>query len=192
MKDRRSRRHGGPSAGAERLSAEELYRRHAAYVATFLHRLGVAGPDAADLTQEVFLVVHRKGGYLAGAAKPTTWLSAIAVRVAANHRRAVTRRPISDTDGVERAAAGTSDPERAAVATRALARVQRALDGLDVDHRAVFVLYELEGEPCGAIAEALGVPVGTVYSRLHTARRRFLEQHAREADVRMPRDGTDG
>jgi RNA polymerase sigma-70 factor (ECF subfamily) len=39
----------------------------------------------------------------------------------------------------------------------------------------VFVLFELEGEPCASIATALGIPTGTVYSRLHHARRRFLE-----------------
>ena len=66
----------------------------------------------------------------------------------------------------------------AAEVAEAMWRVQRALDGLDFDHRAVFVLYEIEGEPCDAIAAALGVPVGTVYSRLHHARQRFRDAHA--------------
>ena len=61
----------------------------------------------------------------------------------------------------------------------ALARVQQALDTLTPEKRAVFVLYELEGQSCDAVAKALGIPVGTVYSRLHSARREFTKAHAK-------------
>ena len=50
---------------------------------------------------------------------------------------------------------------------------------MDLDHRAVFVLYELEGESCEQIAQILDVPVGTVFSRLHTARKNFQKMHNR-------------
>jgi RNA polymerase sigma-70 factor (ECF subfamily) len=63
------------------------------------------------------------------------------------------------------------------VLSEALKRVQTALDTLDVDHRAAFLLYELESESCQTIAELLEVPVGTVYSRLHKARKMFLEAY---------------
>jgi RNA polymerase sigma-70 factor (ECF subfamily) len=61
---------------------------------------------------------------------------------------------------------------------KSVARVQQALDTLDHEHRAAFVLYEIEGETCDAIAISFGVPVGTIYSRLHFARRRFLAAYA--------------
>nr|WP_276603309.1 sigma factor-like helix-turn-helix DNA-binding protein [Nannocystis pusilla] len=58
-------------------------------------------------------------------------------------------------------------------------RVQQALDTLEEGKRAVFILFELEGESCEAIAAGLGIPIGTVYSRLHKARKLFMEAHAR-------------
>ena len=57
--------------------------------------------------------------------------------------------------------------------------MQAALDKLDDDKCAVFVLFEIEGETCESIAAGLQVPIGTVYSRLHAARAQFTKAHAR-------------
>ncbi|KYF92825.1 hypothetical protein BE20_10755 [Sorangium cellulosum] len=76
----------------------------------------------------------------------------------------------------------------AAVAVQDLRRLAAALDVLDFAHRAVFVMYELEGEPREAIAQALDIPVGTVDSRLHTARRKVKEAFERaETTPHAPR-----
>jgi len=164
------------SAEPERTGAADLFRAHAGFVAGFLTRMGASTVDVDDLTQEVFLVAHRRGGYVAGPARPTTWLAEIALRVLSTHRRTKRRKPEKmagdELDAMisERAAADDQVSAR-----RALARVQRCLEGLDEEHRAVFVLFELEGEPCSAIAGALGIPVGTVYSRLHHARKKFTD-----------------
>src|SRR6185312_14253874 len=64
-----------------------LFKEHAAFVARFLYRLGAADAAIEDLVQEVFLVVHRAGGYRPGAAAPTTYLAGVAAGVLANHRR---------------------------------------------------------------------------------------------------------
>lgn len=161
------------------IGAGALYRAHARFVAGFLLRLGAPRDELEDLAQDVFLVAHRRGGFTPGAAKPTTWLAEIALRVWANQKRAVRRRPVEARSDMSGEASSTeADPERAAVARASLERVQACLDSLDPDHRAVFVLYELEGERCQDIADALHVPVGTVYRRLHTARKRFAEVHA--------------
>jgi RNA polymerase sigma-70 factor (ECF subfamily) len=64
-------------------------------------------------------------------------------------------------------------------AWQSLSRVRTALEVLEVGHRAVFVLFELQGEPCDEIAAGLGIPVGTVYSRLHKARKQFTEAYAK-------------
>ena len=160
-----------------RISVEVLFREHADYIGTFAHRLGVHRDDVHDLVQEVFLVAHRKGGYEQGAAHPRTWLCAIAVRLARKSHRQRSRRDPSDTDQVEESVGLERDPESQLQTQRALELAQRALDRLDLEHRAAFVLYEIEREPCESIALALDVPIGTVYSRLHHARRRFLAAH---------------
>ena len=163
----------------EHVSAEELFRSHASYVAAFLGRLGVSAAEIDDLVQEVFLVVHRKGGFEVGAAQPKTWLGAIAVRVASTRRRSLGRRREHANEEVLQAAVSpNASPDERLHAKQSLARVQQALSSLDLDHRAVFVLYEIEGQSCQDISRALEVPTGTVYSRLHHARKRFGDAHA--------------
>jgi RNA polymerase sigma-70 factor, ECF subfamily len=163
-------------AEAVRTGAAQLYRAHAGFVAGFLTRMGARGVDVEDLTQEVFLVAHRRGGYVEGPARPTTWLAEIALRVLSTHRRTKRRKPERPgTDELEALHADHSPADEQVASRRALARVQCCLEGMDEEHRAVFVLYELEGEACGAIAAALALPVGTVYSRLHHARKKFMQ-----------------
>lgn len=161
---------------SSRLDAGALYRAHAPFVAGFLMRLGVERRSVEDLVHEVFLVAHQQGGFVPGAAKPTTWLAAIAVRVAANHRRARSLRQSVVREGAEDVeSVHPYTPESTASEREQLARVQACLDALPDDQRAVFVLFEIEGEDCAAIAHAFGVPVGTVYSRLHAARKAFQQ-----------------
>jgi RNA polymerase sigma-70 factor (ECF subfamily) len=172
----------GPRAlidmAGERLGAEQLFRAHAEFISAFLHRLGVREADVDDVVQEVFMVAHRKGGYVPGPAKPRSWLAAIAVRLAAASRRKNARRREDPGDETFGALSDVGpDPQTTLELRQSLDRVQRALDTLDLDHRAVFVLYEIEGTSCGDIAAALSIPVGTVYSRLHKARQRFADAH---------------
>jgi RNA polymerase sigma-70 factor, ECF subfamily len=171
----------GPSPSAvigSHLDAEALYRAHSEFVARFLLKLGVAGQDVPDLLQEVFLVAHRRGGFILGPAKPTTWLAEIAFRVASDRRKKTKRKPEdADTEAITLVPSPGATPGDAAEARQALGRVQRALDSLSTDKRVVFVLFELEGESCDSIAKGLGIPVGTVYSRLHAARREFSRVH---------------
>jgi RNA polymerase sigma-70 factor (ECF subfamily) len=167
----------------EHLDAEALYRAHADFVARFLLRLGANGQDVPDLLQEVFLVAHRRGGFTLGRAKPTTWLAEISFRVLSD-RRKKTRRKLedADTETVHLATSERSSPSETAESRQALGRVQQALDTLTPEKRAVFVLFELEGESCDSIARGLGIPVGTVYSRLHAARRDFTQAHEKLAE----------
>lgn len=161
------------------MGVERLFREHAGFVASLLHRLGVPDADVQDAVQEVFTVVHRKGGFEPGRASPRSWLGAIAVRVASTQRRSLRRRrEVFDveTDGLQGGEGAA--PARVAEVRDSLRRVDRALDELDLKLRAVFVLFEIEGEDCQSIAQALEVPVGTVYSRLHAARKKFIEAHA--------------
>jgi RNA polymerase sigma-70 factor (ECF subfamily) len=169
------------------LGAEALYRAHVGFVATFLGRLGAPAAEIDDLTQEVFLVAHRRGGYRPGPAHPTSWLAHIALKVLSTARRARRRKPTAPGDEALALLPAGDDPFAAAAALEALHRVDRALATLDLEHRAVFVLFELDGESCESIAAGLGVPVGTVHSRLHHARRKFQEAHARALPRVLPR-----
>ena len=180
---------GAPDVEAQAMDATELFRCHAPFVARFLVRLGVQPQDVDDLVQEVFVVVHRHGGYVAGPARPTTWLASIAVGVKSAQRRTRLRHPEHFTNeaGLHQAAPG-ANPAEAAETAQALRRVQTAIEAIDSDRRAVFVLFELEGEACEQIASGLGIPLGTVHSRLHTARREFTAAMDRlHAAERTPR-----
>jgi RNA polymerase sigma-70 factor (ECF subfamily) len=170
---------GNLTATDVRIGAEALFRAHAGFVAAFIRRLGIQPGDADDLVQEVFLVAHRKGGYVPGPGQPRTWLAAIALRVARSAHRARSRqRETLEASALDAIAAPGGDPEAALQVHESLARVQQALDTLDLEHCAAFVLYEIEGEPCEAIAAAFEVPIGTIYSRLHHARRRFVDAYS--------------
>lgn len=164
-------------------SAEDLFVAHAAYVASFLRRLGMPASEVDDLVQDVFLIAHTKGGFTPGEAKPRSWLSAIAVRLVQNKRRSFARNREDANDiAIEFAATSDKTPAEQLELQRSLERVQSALDSMDVEHRATFILYELENESCQTISELLQVPVGTVYSRLHKARQRFLAAYEDSGD----------
>lgn len=159
------------------LDSAELFRTYAPFVANFLARMGVARSDIDDLVQEVFLVAHRGGGYAPGPAKPSTYLASIAFRAAITHRRKrQTRSFVKLADDVVSVAGDERhSPERDADQKRQLALLDRALDALDHDKRVVFVMAELQGESVVAIAQVLGIPVDTAYSRLRAARRIFRD-----------------
>lgn len=163
------------AATAEAVGAEELYRKHARFVARFLTHLRVASADIEDHVQEVFLIAHKRGGFVPGEASPITWLARIAINVSMTRKRSVRRRREEMDPAVGELPGFAPGPDRAAETAQSLERVQRALDTLDLEQRALFVLFELEGESCAEIAAGLDVPIGTVYSRLHTARAAFVK-----------------
>lgn len=172
---------GSPAHAMEesRLDAGTLFREYGRFVASFLVKLGVEPPELEDAVQDVFMVAHQRGGFVAGVARPTTWLAEIACRVVSTRRRTRRRRP--EAPGVQeltRVASSQPLPSDVAEASQGLRRVQQALLTLELGYRAVFVLYELQGESCEDIAAGLGIPVGTVYSRLHKARKQFSAAHA--------------
>jgi RNA polymerase sigma-70 factor (ECF subfamily) len=190
MKERRPAGHqgiegvdraGSPPDG--RIDVQTLFRAHALFVASFLRRLGIPRSEIDDLVQEVFLVAHRKGGYAPGAGQPRTWLGAIALRVASTSKRTLRRRHEDSNEEAVHAALASDDVARTAETRASLVRVQHALDTLDLEHCAALVLYEFAGESCESIAASLDVPIGTVYSRLHSARRRFIQAYDAFEDV---------
>lgn len=138
--------------------------------------MGAAEEDLDDMMQDVFVLAHKKGGYRPGPATPRTWLGSLAIRVTTAKRRSRARRP-EWSPAVEDVADPAVDPAQAVEDRRALERVQAALQNLSIKHRGVFILYEIEGESCESIAAMSKVSVGTVYSRLHHARKAFLKAY---------------
>lgn len=168
-----------------RIGASALFRAHGAFVAAFVQRMGVDRAERDDLVQDVFLIAHKKGGFVPGAAKPTTWLATIAMGEVRNRRRKASRRAgvVSRGEPEHEPAAHSGDPFESLDREQRARLVQAALDRLPEDKRSLFILFELEGETCPALAELLDVPIGTVYSRLHAARKAF------EQAVRALREG---
>lgn len=163
-------------------SLAEIYDRHAAMVFRALRALGVHEASLDDAVQDVFLVVHRRLGEFEGRAAITTWLYGIARRVASEHRR---RRPLGT--GQQDALAAMPDagpaPDQTVARRQAARAVLEILDEMDAEKREVFALMELEQMSAPAVAELLGVPLNTVYSRLRLARARFEQALARRAAV---------
>jgi RNA polymerase sigma-70 factor (ECF subfamily) len=180
---------GAPESAeiAATTDAAALFRAHAAWVARYVRRLGFRrDADVEDIVQETFLVAHRRGGFREGPARATTWLAEIALRVGMASRRAQRRAPVADDEAVDAAPSAGTDPLAGAIQAETLANVQRALDSLEIERRALFVLFELEGEGCDALAATFEVPVGTIYSRLHAARAEFLASYRRLAGEPAP------
>jgi RNA polymerase sigma-70 factor (ECF subfamily) len=122
-----------------------------------------------DVCQEVFVTVHRRLSDFEGRSSLRTWVYGICVRTASDYRKRVrSRREVSSEVGPEPA---VSPGQEYAVSIRqARTALDRILDGLDEDKRAVFVLYEIEELPMADVAGILGCPLQTAYSRLHVAR----------------------
>jgi RNA polymerase sigma-70 factor, ECF subfamily len=171
-----------------RLSVTDVHVRHGEFIWKTLYRMGVRSPHLEDVYQEVFLVVHRRLDSYAGHCAITTWLFEVCFRVAAGYRRrAHFRREqlVPDAATVGYVTARTPTPEREFEKRQAADRLQDVLSSLNLEQRVVFTMFELEGLSCEQIGESIGVPVGTVYSRLHRARKAFLRalgrQKARDA-----------
>jgi RNA polymerase sigma-70 factor (ECF subfamily) len=177
----------GPEAVSP-IDSETLFREYAGFVASFLHRLGAREADLEDLVQDVFMTAHRKGGYLPGAASPTTFLARIALEARLQSRRQSIRWQRSQSEGLSSLTLGAdpATPESLLAMQRAAQNMQRALDTMEPGARAVFVLFELEGQSCDQIAAGLELKVGTVYSRLHTARKAFHAHVAHGAHGAQP------
>jgi RNA polymerase sigma-70 factor (ECF subfamily) len=148
-------------------SFDEIYAAHFAFVWRILRTFGVAEAALEDAAQDVFVVVHRRLPEFEGRSAVTTWLFAIARRVAGTYRRKRTTETLADEP------AGTADTFAALSRAEATATVLRILDHLDEDKRIVFALVELEQLSVPEVARMLELNLNTAYSRLRLARQAF-------------------
>jgi RNA polymerase sigma-70 factor, ECF subfamily len=159
------------------LDVAQIHELHADFVWSSLQRLGIHVADLEDAMQDVFVVVHRRLGTFDGSSRLSTWLFGICLRVASQYRRKAHRRRERSVLDLERAAGeGENEaPDTALLAREAEQRLAQVLDALEPGRRVVFVMFEIESVGCAEIAEQLGLPLGTVYSRLSAARTDFAK-----------------
>jgi RNA polymerase sigma-70 factor (ECF subfamily) len=164
------------------LHFDAVVAEHGPYIWRVLRRLGVRPADIEDVWQETFIVVHRKLDAFEGRSQLRTWLSAIAVRVAGDYRnRAHRRREQATDEPPDDGFAASQHDDLIERERRAL--LDRLIGELKPEQREVIVLYEFAELPMQEVAEALGCPLQTAYSRLH-AGRRALELAARREAAR--------
>ena len=159
-----------PSADEREKAIADLFAAFRSSVfALCLHVTG-GRADAEDALQDCFVAVYRGLAGFRGEARLSTWVYRIAVRSALATKA---RRPhTSLVDGVETPSA-EAGPEDLAASRQQLRKLDAALERLSSEHRVVLSLFALDGLDHAEIAAILGVPAGTVWSRLHLARKRL-------------------
>ena len=154
----------------------ELYRAHQEDVRRLVQRLVGRPSDVEDVTQEVFLQVHRSLKDFRHGSRFSTWLYRVTVNVVLMQRRAARSRPVLQAATDETFGADVRDlPDDQLSRARRVAAFYRLLDRLSDKKRAVFVLHELEGLSPSEVAKVVSAPVLTVRTRLFYARRELLE-----------------
>lgn len=169
--------------GEVALDFDAVYAEHFAFVWRNLRRLGVADSSLRDAAQEVFLVVHRRGGNFELRGTIRSWIYSILRRVAAAHHRKSQRLMVEQFAPLDDLVDETmANPERHAERGQELSQLLALLALLDDDKRDALLLVDLEGMSAPEACLALDVNINTLYARLRAARqqmrRHFEEQRA--------------
>ncbi|HTM44412.1 MAG TPA: RNA polymerase sigma factor [Polyangiaceae bacterium] len=163
----------------DKASFPGLYEEYFPLVWRTARRLGVPEASLDDVCQEVFLAIHRRLSQFRGRSSVRTWIFGFILNIVQVHHRSQRRKSVShravgellDPDTLtDNQQASADERLRSAEAVR-IARL--ALEAIDADKRAVFVMADLEGLSAAEIARALDLNVNTVYARLRSARRQF-------------------
>ena len=152
----------------------ELYERYESQVYRTATAITHDKRMAEDILQEVFLRINRYADSFDQTQPFEPWLYRITVNLCYTWTNRTKRWVHTFQDAIERLKAPSKrDPERVAESREQRAILRRAIDGLPNSHRVVVVLYYLEGLSVKEVAYALGVPEGTVKSRLYYARQKL-------------------
>lgn len=184
-----------PAGGASTPAAVRVHamvREHHAFVWRSVRRLGVREAEVDDVAQQVFVIAARRLGDIPPGGE-RAFLFGAAMRAAANARRSEARRREADpgAEGADEPPDPAPGPEELVAARRRRALLDTILEALPLDLRAVLVLFEVEEMSTSEIALLLGIPTGTVASRLRRAREAFQSElrrvEARASVERGPR-----
>ncbi|MEO6600057.1 MAG: RNA polymerase sigma factor [Polyangiaceae bacterium] len=150
----------------------DIFEAHFSYVWNALRRLGVAERDLEDLGQQVFLQVHAQLPTFDVRRPLRPWLFSFAYHAASNYRALARHRVELCIVAAEQADAMPGADEQL-ITRQELELAELALTRVALERRALLLLHEVEGHSIPEIAETLGIPLNTAYSRLRLARREY-------------------
>jgi len=169
--------------GGDEAEFADMVRRQTGFVFRVAYAVLRNPADAEDAAQETFLKLFRNGGWRR-MEEERAFLARAAWRMAQDWRERRSRAggdaraEESFDDVAERVAAEGPDPERAAMEGSGVALVHRMIAALPEELRGVLVMASLEGMNSGEVGRALGIPEGTVRTRLQRARQMLKEKLA--------------
>jgi RNA polymerase sigma-70 factor, ECF subfamily len=179
----------GAASAAAPLDFRKLFDAEVSYVWKTLRRLGVRPSDVEDVANEVWMTVYRRLDSYDRARPIRPWLFGIAFRVAVAEKRLAYRRHevLATEEGhAERLASSAPPADEQLSAQDAHRLVLDALQSVDIDRRAIFVMHDMDEVEMKEIAASLDVPVNTAYSRLRLAREEFKSAVIRLQKRRSP------
>jgi RNA polymerase sigma-70 factor (ECF subfamily) len=153
----------------------ELVERHEHRVYRFLLKHVACADEAEDLAQETFLQAYRSLRSYQASAQFTTWLIGIGLNVARNHHNRSRLPAAGGDEEIEKLLCPAADPADSARQTALLRALHRAMSGLPADQRECVTMIALEGLAYDEASLVLGVPIGTIKSRLSRARAKLAE-----------------
>jgi len=159
---------------------EVLVKRYEMPLFNYIRRMVGSASDAEDLFQETFLRVHTHLDSFRVTARFRPWVYKIATNLCKDHLKYRRRHPQVSLDAgigsengsetaLDRMEAPTPNPSELASATETAELLEAAVEKLSPKHRSVFLMARYEGMPYDEIAGMLGIPVGTVKSRMNKA-----------------------
>jgi RNA polymerase sigma-70 factor (ECF subfamily) len=166
----------------------ELVRRYQDRLYNTVYRLVDNAEDAQDVVQDAFLNAYQSLDSFKGDSQFFTWLYRIAINTAISLKR---KQRVAYSIRAGRADEGAAEPidpsdysrpEHGLEKAEQERSIQEALNRLSAEHRTVLVLKDIEGQKYDQMAETLGVPIGTIRSRLHRARLELRDLLQREED----------
>ncbi len=174
------------SSKGDMIAFEEVYNRHHRRVYAICLRMLKNTNEAEDLTQDVFIQLHRKIGSFRGDSAFTTWLHRLTVNQVLMHFRKRTVKFEKTTEEGEtpvQIVRGSERPNKMPVVDKIA--LENAIKQLPNGYRNVFVLHDIEGFEHEEVARILGCSVGTSKSQLHKARLKLRKLLKRKAPPRL-------
>lgn len=159
-------------ASGEMGALGELYDRHCEPVRRFVARATSDAEDVDDLVHATFLAAAKSAARYDSRPSCRPWLIGISAQLIRRRRQGFGRL-LAVLSSLHGSQASTVDPRSA---LQARSDVERVLGRLSEAKRIAFLMAEVEGLTCPEIAEALGIPIGTVWTRLHAARRELRRE----------------
>lgn len=174
------------SAKGNMIAFEEVYNRHHRRVYAICLRMLKNANEAEDLTQDVFIQLHRKIGSFRGDSAFTTWLHRLTVNQVLMHFRKRTvkfEKTTEEGETPEQIVLGSEKPNKMPVVDKIA--LENAIKQLPTGYKNVFVLHDIEGFEHEEVARILGCSVGTSKSQLHKARLKLRKLLQRKAPPRL-------